>query len=220
MEGAVDLLQRAKAGDPDAFAALVEENRGSLLRLCYKMTGSQEDAEDLVQETLLRALRGIAGFELRSSLATWLHRIATNLCLDHQRRRPPWREERRWQWFAEHADLLGQVEQGLFLSPEAAFEIKEVAATCLNCLQMTLPAKQRAALILCDQLGFSRAEAAQIIGCSVPSAKTELHRARTKMAAIYDRRCALVDRDNECNACIVSGAAQRRQRERPAGERG
>jgi RNA polymerase sigma factor (sigma-70 family) len=219
MDGAVELLQRAQSGDRDAFAALVEAHRGSLLRLCYKMTGSQEDAEDLVQETLLRALRGIAAFELRSSLATWLHRIATNLCLDHQRRRPPWREERRWQWFAEHAELLGQVEQGLYLSPEATLEIKEVAATCLNCLQMTLPAKQRAALILCDQLGFSRAEAAQIIGCSLASAKTELHRARMKMTEIYAHRCALVDRDNACNACIVAGVAQR-QRGRPGEEQG
>lgn len=209
MDSAMALLTRAKAGDQEAFVALVEPHRASLYRLCYKMTGSREDAEDLVQDTLVRALGAIHGFELRSALATWLHRIATNLCLDHQRRRPPWREERRWQWFAEHYDIVARIEQTTFAAPALSAEVKEVAATCLNCLGMTLPAKQRAALILCDQLGFSRDEAAQMIGCSVASAKTELHRARTKMAGIYERRCALVDRDNECNACAIAGVARR-----------
>ena len=209
MDSAMDLLTRAKAGDHEAFGTLVEAHRASLYRLCFKMTGSREDAEDLVQDTLARALGAIHAFELRSSLSTWLHRIATNLCLDHQRRRPPWREERRWQWFAEHYDIVATIEQTTFYSPETSAEVKEVAATCLNCIGMTLPTKQRATLVLCDQLGFSRDDAAQMIGCSVASVKTELHRARTKMAGIYDRRCALVDRNNECNACALAGVAQR-----------
>jgi len=213
MNDALALLERAKAGDQEAFGELVEEQRASLQRLCFKMTGSREDAEDMVQETLLKAFLNISAFEMRSSLSTWLHRIATNLCIDHQRRRPPWREERRWQWFAEHAELVPFIEQTLYMTPERAVEVKEVAATCINCLTMTLPVKQRLALVLCDQLGFSRQEAAQIIGASVASVKTELHRARNKMTEIFEHRCALVDRKNECNACIVAGIAQRARKE-------
>jgi RNA polymerase sigma-70 factor (ECF subfamily) len=167
-----------------------------------------------VQETLLKAYLAIEKFELRSSLSTWLHRIATNLCIDHQRHRPPWREERRWQWFQDNEALLPQLTQTLYLSPEFSVEAKEVAATCVNCLTMTLPVKQRLALILCDQLGFSREEAAKSMNASVASVKTELHRARKKMTEIYERRCALVDKNNECNACIVAGIGERERRKK------
>jgi RNA polymerase sigma-70 factor (ECF subfamily) len=77
---------------------------------------------------------------------------------------------------------------------------------------MTLPVKQRLALILCDQLGFSREEAAKSMNASVASVKTALHRARKKMTEIYERRCALVDKNNECNACIVAGIGERERR--------
>lgn len=96
-ERAVALLERAKSGDKDAFGTLAEEHREGLLRLCYKMTGSPEEAEDLVQETLLKAYAKFGTFELRSTLGTWLYRIATNACLDHQRERKPWDLDRRWQ---------------------------------------------------------------------------------------------------------------------------
>ena len=102
---ALALLERAKAGDKDAFGLLAEEHRQALLRLCYKMTGSHEEAEDLVQETLLKAFTHIAEFELRASLRTWLYRIATNACLDHQRGRKPWDIDKRWQWFRENGEL-------------------------------------------------------------------------------------------------------------------
>jgi RNA polymerase sigma factor (sigma-70 family) len=79
---AADLLQRARSGDRDAFAALVEPYRGELHLLCYRMLGSLQDAEDTLQEVLLSAWRGLDGFEGRSSVRTWLHRIATNRCLN------------------------------------------------------------------------------------------------------------------------------------------
>ena len=212
MADALALLERAKAGDRDAFGELVEEHRESLRRLCFKMTGSREDAEDLVQETFLKAFLAMGKFEMRSSLSTWLHRIATNVSLDHQRSRKPWRQERRWEWFQENPELAPQIEQRLYLSPEFVVEAKEVAATCVNCLAMTLPVKQRAALVLCDQLGFSREEASKAMNASIASVKTELHRARTKMTETFERRCALVDSKNECNACIVAGIGQRERR--------
>jgi RNA polymerase sigma-70 factor (ECF subfamily) len=207
---ALALLERAKAGDSDAFGALAEEHRAGLQRLCFKMTGSHEEAEDLVQDTLLKAYVHIAEFELRSSLRTWLYRIATNAALDHQRGKKPWDLEKRWQWFRENGELVKQMEQTLYLSPERSAEVKEVAATCVNCVMMSLPAKQRAAITLCDQAGLSREEAARAIGASVSSVKTELHRARKKMAEVYEHHCALVDEQNECDGCIVAGRVKRR----------
>lgn len=205
LERANALLERAKSGDKDAFGTLAEEHRTALLRLCYKMTGSHETAEDLVQETLLKAYTHIATFELRSSMATWLHRIATNACLDHQRSRKPWDIEKRWQWFRENGELVEQMEQNLVMSPERVVEVKEVAATCINCITMSLPAKQRAAIVLCDQLGMSRAEAAESMNASVASVKTELHRARKTMTGVFEDHCQLIDKNNDCNGCLVAG---------------
>jgi RNA polymerase sigma-70 factor, ECF subfamily len=208
------LLERAKAGDKDAFGALAEEHRDALLRLCYRMTGSHEEAEDLVQETLLRAYTKLEAFEFRSSLSTWLYRIATNACLDHQRGKKPWDLDRRWQWFRENGELAQQMEQQLYMSPERSAEVREVAATCINCITMSLPAKQRAAIVLCDQVGLSRDEAAKAIGASVGSVKTELHRARKTMTEVFEKRCALVDAKNECNACQAMGKVRRSGREK------
>ena len=83
-----DLLTAARAGDENAFAALVEPHRRDLHAHCYRMLGSLQDAEDALQEALLRAWRGLGRFEGRASLRTWLHRIATNACLDLAKRRP------------------------------------------------------------------------------------------------------------------------------------
>ena len=214
----ISIMDRALAGDRDAFGVLAEEHREALLRLCFKMTGSHEEAEDLVQETLLKAYSKFGSFQLRSSLGTWLYRIATNACLDHQRERKPWDLERRWEWFRENDELVQNIEQSLFLSPEKAAEVKEVAATCINCITMSLPPKQRAAIILCDQLGMSREEAARAIDASVASVKTELHRGRKVMTDVFEHHCALVDAKNECNACISTGRVKQAERRRKAGE--
>src|SRR5512135_327777 len=120
----VGLLERAMTGDRDAFGQIAEEHRDALLRLCYKMTGSREEAEDLVQETLLKAYSKFGTFQLRSSIGTWLYRVATNACLDHQRERKPWNLDRRFEWFRENDELAKNVEQSLFLSPERSAEVK------------------------------------------------------------------------------------------------
>src|SRR4029450_5258407 len=83
-----ELLDAARSGDESAFNRIVERHDAELHAHCYRMLGSLHDAEDALQETLLRAWRGLADFERRSSLRTWLYRIATNVCLDAIRKRP------------------------------------------------------------------------------------------------------------------------------------
>jgi RNA polymerase sigma-70 factor (ECF subfamily) len=129
--------------------------------------------------------------------------------MDHQRGKKPWDLDKRWEWFRENGELVQQMEQNMFMSPERVAEVKEVAATCINCIAMSLPVKQRAALIMCDQIGMSREEASKAIGASVASVKTELHRARKTMTDVFETRCALVDSKNECNGCMSTGLAQR-----------
>jgi RNA polymerase sigma-70 factor, ECF subfamily len=120
----------------------------------------------------------------------------------------------------ENGDLADKLEQTMFMSPERSAEVKEVAATCINCITMSLPPKQRATLVLCDQLGFSREDAAKSIGASVASVKTELHRARKTMTDVFEHHCALVDPKNECNGCSTAGRIKQAQRDRDKGAAG
>ena len=165
-------LERAKGGDERAFATLVEPFRRELQLHCYRLLGSVQDAEDLVQETLLAAWRGLDGFEERASLRSWLYRIATNRSLNAIRergRRPatentmrPSRTRRAAEpsWLEPYADsALPDPAPG----PEARYEQREAIQLSFIVALQQLPAKQRAALVLRDVLGFHTDEAASIL---------------------------------------------------------
>ena len=149
------LIEAARGGDEAAFRALVAPHRGPLHGHCLRMLGSTHDAEDAMQEVMLRAWRALAGFEGRSSLRSWLYRIATNICLTALDKRPvctPLEGEE---------DLRNDAEP----NPTAAgYEQQEAAARALTVTLQRLPAKQRAALILRDVLGFRASEAASTLG--------------------------------------------------------
>ena len=176
------LLDAARAGDEDAFRRLVEPFGRQLLAHCYRMLGSLHDAEDAVQETLLRAWRGLPRVEGRASARAWLHRIATNVALDMAARRPPrvlppdpgppagaWLEP-----FPD--DLLG--DDAGQASPEAAYEQREAIELAFVAALQHLPPRQRAALILRDVLGFSAREAGDALDTSTASVESALQRAR------------------------------------------
>jgi RNA polymerase sigma-70 factor (ECF subfamily) len=183
-------LERAKAGDERAFAALAEPFRRELQLHCYRLLGSVQDAEDLVQETLLAAWRGLDGFEERASLRSWLYRIATNRSLNAIRergRRPatentmnPSRVHRAPEpsWLEPYADTaLPDPAPG----PEARYEQRETIQLSFIVALQNLPAKQRAALVLRDVLGFHTDEAASILETTPQSVKAALQRARTTL---------------------------------------
>jgi RNA polymerase sigma-70 factor (TIGR02960 family) len=196
-----ELLARARAGDGDAFGQLVDPYRRELQVHCYRILGSIQDAEDALQDTLLSAWQGLAGFEGRASVRTWLYRVATSRCLDalrSARRRPrtstapttdqqaglePPEPTRLGEvlWLEPYPDsLLGDVADST-PGPEARYEAAEsISLAFIKALQL-LPPRQRAALILRDVLGFPAREAAQILGSSEESLTSALKRARAAL---------------------------------------
>ena len=190
-----DLLVRARSGDQAAFGELTEPHRRELHVHCYRMVGSVQDAEDLVQETLLAAWRGLDGFEERSSVRSWLYRIATNRCLNALRdasRRPQPRpmaalpEPTRLAepvWLQPYPDVLldGLPEQAP--GPEARYEAREAVELAFITALQQLPPRQRAVLVLRDVLGYRTAEAAAMLGTTDISVKSTLQRAREALQA-------------------------------------
>ena len=194
---ATDLIVRARAGDEQAFGQLVEPYQRELQVHCYRILGSAQDAEDAVQETLLAAWRGLRGFEQRSSLRTWLYRIATSRCLNALRsasRRAPMNWPRRdvdppeptrlgeVVWLEPYPDLLLRDLPDDAPGPQARYEAREAISLAFITALQLLPPRQRAALILRDVLGFHASEAADILQASEQSVSSALKRARATLA--------------------------------------
>jgi len=190
-----ELLDAARAGDENAFAQIVEDYRTEVHAHCYRMLGSLHDAEDALQETFLRAWRGLGGFNGRSALGTWLYRIATNACLDVIARRPrgralpidrgPASTSRadvgqplvESVWVEPYPDEALGVVDG-YAAPDARYEQREAVELAFIVALQHLPARQRAVLIMRDVLGFSAREASESLETSVASVNSALQRAR------------------------------------------
>ena len=189
-----DLLSRARAGDENAFRELVDPYRRELQLHCYRMLGSVQDAEDLLQETLLAAWRGLDHFEGRASLRAWLYRIATNRCLNalrDRKRRPqevssmvePPEPTRMAEptWLEPYPDALLEGVADTAAGPEARYETRESVGLAFVTALQHLPPRQRAALVLRDALGFDTTEAAAMLDSSEGSVKGALQRARATL---------------------------------------
>jgi RNA polymerase sigma-70 factor (ECF subfamily) len=171
------------ATDPsDDFDALAAPFRGALLVHCYRMLGSIDDAEDAVQEAMVRAWRGRATYRRDVSFRGWLYRIATNVCLDAiERRKRAWGTSGRAEVQPVPEDLLEEPSAG----PESRYDIREsISFAFLTALQVLTP-RQRAVLILRDVLGWRAVEVGELLGLSVPAANSALHRARVALAGSY-----------------------------------
>jgi RNA polymerase sigma-70 factor (ECF subfamily) len=186
-------LEAARSGDEDAFARLIAPYRAELQVHCYRMLGSFADADDALQETWLGAWRGLARFEGRSSLRSWLYTIATNACLKAIARRPkrvlpidyapaadphdgPAEPVTESVWLEPYPDDELGLESGL-LGPDARYEQREGIELAFTAALQHLPARQRAVLILRDVLGFSARETAEALETTPVSVDSALQRA-------------------------------------------
>ena len=187
------LLDRARAGDADAFGDLTEPYRRELQLHCYRMLGSLTDSEDLLQETLFAAWRGLGQFQGRASLRGWLYRIATNRCLNALRERgrriptepvPPFRppEPSRYgevTWLQPYPDTL--LEQSPEPGPETRYETREAVELAFVVALQRMPPRQAATLVLRDVLGYPGTEVADLLGTTETAVKGTLQRARAAL---------------------------------------
>ncbi|MEJ3652183.1 sigma-70 family RNA polymerase sigma factor [Actinomycetes bacterium KLBMP 9759] len=224
VDAAADDLEKARSGDNAAFDRLVEPLRRELHAHCYRMLGSSHDAEDALQDALVRAWRGLAGFEARSTLRSWLYTVATRTCLDSAERRA--RRElpvdlgpssnrpvldrtplNDVAWLGPYAD--GGLGDGP-AAPEAHYEQREAVELAFVAALQHLPGNQRAALLLFEVLGFSAAEIATIMDTSTTSINSALQRARRLVAERVPARSqqqTLRDIDDARLREIVAGYA-------------
>lgn len=191
------VLARARAGDEQAFAELTAPFRRELHLHCYRIVGSVVDAEDLLQETLLAAWRGLPSFEGRASVRAWLYRVATSRCLNALRdsgRRPqevpvdvrdlPTPSRRTGPvWLEPYPDVLLDDLADRAPGPEARYETREAIQLAFIEGLQGLPPLQRAALVLRDVLGFRTSEVAEILDTTDASVKGALQRARSTLDA-------------------------------------
>ena len=197
-------LARARAGDEDAFRELTDPYRRELQVHCYRILGSVQDAEDLVQEALFASWRSLEAFEGRASVRSWLYRIATNRCLNALRdkaRRPrevqamvePPEPTRRTEpiWLEPYPDILLEDIPDRSPGPEARYEAREAVELAFISALQNLPRRQRAVLVLRDVLGFRTLEVADMLDTGEASVKGALQRARATLGG----RLPAPDRD-------------------------
>jgi RNA polymerase sigma-70 factor (TIGR02960 family) len=190
------VLARARAGDEEAFRQLTDRYRRELQLHCYRILGSMQDAEDMVQETLLAAWRSLEAFEGRASVRSWLYRIATNRCLNFLRARSRRPREvqamveapeptRRTEpvWLEPYPDVLLEDIPDRSAGPGARYEARESIELSFIVALQHLPPRQRAAVVLGDVLGFRTSEIAEMLDTGEASVKGALQRARATLRA-------------------------------------
>ena len=198
-----ELLRSARAGDQQAFERLVEPYHHEIVVHCYRILGSFEDAEDMLQETLLRVWKHLDLFEGRSSLRTWLYKIATNTCLDalDSRRvrglprelyargdpkKPLPAPSQEVTWVEPFPEEMIDGQPNIY--PEAVYEVRESITLAFIAALQKLPGRQRAALLLHDVMGWTSNETAEILDMTIVAVNSALQRARETMKQPSERK--------------------------------
>ena len=195
-----DLIRKAQQGDEDAFARLVQEHQRRAWRIARNMVPSDEDARDLVQEAFLRVFRNLDRFDFKYPFTTWLHRIVTNLAIDHLRRRRPAMSTRGVDDEEPDIDLVDEAAE----APSAPMERAETAALVQEVLDSLAPHFE-AVLRLRELEGLPCNQIAEIVGATHVTVRWRLHRGRKLFQEEWERRLRLADRQaahdsNDSNA--------------------
>jgi RNA polymerase sigma-70 factor, ECF subfamily len=209
------LIERARGGDQAALGSLVEPWRRPLAGYIYRMVTQRQDAEDLLQDVLVRVLENIREYRGEAPFKSWLFGIATHVCLDHLRKKKRWRVEAQKigeQEAQADPEALPRLME-LTRRPEFRFEIREHIAFCFSCIARTLPPEEQAAIMLKEVLGFTNQEAAGMLSVSEPVFRHRLAAAREKMIGDFEGLCALINKAGICYQCKglreLSGEANR-----------
>jgi RNA polymerase sigma-70 factor (ECF subfamily) len=185
--------------------AAFDQCRPQLRSYLFRLTAHSEDTEDLLQDTYVRAAEKLATFQGRSSLKTWLFTIATNLARDYLRSRKRWRVEAMDD--AKAASLRHpEIHIARFMdihqsSPQGAFELNEHINFCFTCTSKTLPVDEQVALLLKEIVAYKISEIVSIMGVSEGVVKHLLLNARKTMQGIFEKKCALINKEGTCHQC-------------------
>jgi len=188
----------------EQFTQEFEQSRGQIKSYILRITASIEDAEDIVQDTFIRANEKLATFRGESSIRTWFFTIASNLAKDNLRAKKRWPENvtditkkaalGNPKFFQEAMAIRAT-------SPQGNFEIKEHIAFCFTCIAKSLPLEQQICLLLKEVYDFKITEIMQILDTTEAMVKYYLHTGRTKMVSVFDNRCALINKQGICHQC-------------------
>jgi RNA polymerase sigma-70 factor (ECF subfamily) len=188
----------------EQFTAEFELARPQLKSYLFRITASVEDAEDIVQDTFIKALTKLETFRAESTVKTWIFSIASNLSKDNLKAKKRWPETvtdicrekalANPNYFPEIANIMQT-------SPHAMFEIKEHIGFCLTCISKSLPLEQQICILLKEVYDFKVFEIAEIVQITEAMAKYYLHTSRTKMVNIFEGRCALINKEGVCHQC-------------------
>jgi len=203
IEQETQLVARARSGDERAFTELVEPLRRPLFAYVYRMVTLRQDAEDLLQDVLVRVLQGLPSFRGEARFKTWLFGIATHVCMDHLRSKKRWRVEAQLHGQHETEGDENEIAKldALMRSPDFVFEMREHIAFCFSCISRTLEPDEQAAIMLREVLGFSNQEAAAMLEVTEPVFRHRLSSARAKMIGSYEGLCQLINKTGVCWQC-------------------
>jgi len=188
----------------DQFTQEFEQSRGQIKSYILRITASIEDAEDIVQDTFIKATEKLNTFRGESTLRTWFFTIASNLAKDNLRAKKRWVEnvtDISKKAALSNPEFFKEAMQIRATSPQGNFEIKEHIAFCFTCIAKSLPLEQQICLLLKEVYDFKVAEIVQIIDTTEAMVKYYLHTGRSKMISVFDNRCALINKQGTCHQC-------------------
>ena len=189
---------------PDTLTTEFERTHAALKSYILRITANKQDAEDIVQETWIRAHRSLENFKGESTVKTWLFAIAQNIARDHLRSLKRWPED-----VGDICKEAAMGDQQFFreamtirhTSPQGQFEIREHIAFCFTCVSRSLPLEQQIAIMLKEVYGFGVKEIAEIMQNTDAMVKYWLHTGRGRMIEVFDKRCALINKEGVCHQC-------------------